>query len=100
MSLQASEDVLSSPRGFRGRRSRTEMMVDVLRAINGGAERPTRIMYKSNLSWLVSQELLTRLSSKGLIRSYVEGDRRRYLLTRTRLDLLSRFVRAAEEIRT
>ena len=76
------------------------MMVDVLRAINGGAERPTRIMYKSNLSWLVSQELLTRLSSKGLIRSYVEGDRRRYLLTRTGLDVLSRFVRAAEEIRT
>ena len=75
------------------------MMVDVLRAINGGAERPTQVMYRSNLSWLVSQELLMRLSGKGLIRSNMEGGRRRYMLTLAGLDVLSRFVRAAEEIR-
>jgi predicted transcriptional regulator len=74
-------------------------MVDVLKAINGGAERPTQIMYRSNLSWLVSQELLRLLSGKGLIRSNEEGGRRRYVLTPVGFDVLSRFVRAAEEIR-
>ena len=46
--MQASEDIFSQPKSFRGRRSRTEMMVDVLRAINGGAERPTQVMYTSH----------------------------------------------------
>ena len=49
---------------------------------------------------LVSQELLMRLSDKGLVRSNMEGGRRRYVLTPTGLDVLSRLVRAAEEIRT
>jgi len=57
-------------------------------------------MYKSNLSWLVSQDLLRRLASKGLVRSNTEGGRRRYVLTPVGFDVLGRFVRAAEEIRT
>jgi predicted transcriptional regulator len=95
-----SPDIFSSPeKRFRGRRSRTEMMVDVLRAVHGGAERPTQVMYRSNLSWLVCQDLLRRSSARGFIRAVEEGGRKRYVLTPAGVDVLGRFVRAAEEMR-
>ena len=57
-----------------GRRSRTEMMVDVLRAVRGGAVLPTRVMYRSNLSWSVCQDLLKHLAAKGLLETRAEGN--------------------------
>lgn len=106
MSLRSSEawgeqasGIFTAPREkVRGRRSRMEMTVDVIRAIHGGAERPTQVMYRSNLSWLVCQELLKHLSAKGFVRAAADGDRRLYGLTSEGVDVLWRFAKAAEEI--
>ena len=56
-------------------------MLDILAAVKGKAEKPTRIMYRSNLSWSLCQELLRHLTGKGLIRVVAQGRRKRYELT-------------------
>jgi len=63
------------------RRSRKEMMLDVLEAVKEGPERPTRIMYRANLSWSICQDLLGHLVERGLVRPIAEGERKRYDLT-------------------
>ncbi|MDG7012094.1 MAG: hypothetical protein JRN17_03290 [Nitrososphaerota archaeon] len=88
-----------SPKGDAlGRRSRTEMMVDVLRAVSGGAVLPTRVMYRSNLSWSVCQDLLKHLAAKGLLETRAEGERRVIVLTPRGSLALSGYCRAVEEI--
>jgi len=56
-------------------------MLDILAAVKGKAEKPTRIMYRSNLSWSVCKELLGHLTGKGLIKVVAQGKRKRYELT-------------------
>ena len=56
-------------------------MLDILAAVKGKAEKPTRIMYRSNLSWSLCQELLRHLTGKGLIKVVAQGRRKRYELT-------------------
>jgi len=82
---------------LRRRRSRREMMLDILEAVREGAEGPTRIMYKANLSWFICQDLLEQLVKRGSIRP-VEGTRKRYELTPKGSDILSWSRRVAEEI--
>lgn len=48
------------------RRSRYEIIADILSVARGGA-RPTRIMYKSNLSFERKKRYLNRLLDAGLI---------------------------------
>ncbi|MDG6922291.1 MAG: hypothetical protein JRN67_03240 [Nitrososphaerota archaeon] len=54
------------------RRSRMETYFDVLTAVGAGAEKPTRVMYKSNICWTVLKESLARLQSCGLIAEEVD----------------------------
>ena len=49
------------------RRSSFQITIDVLKVINKGEERPTRIMYASNLSWNSLKSTLSLLVSKGYI---------------------------------
>ena len=49
------------------RRSRFEICLEVLRAINKGVRKPTRIMYAANLSWRPLQKLLESMVSGGFI---------------------------------
>ena len=81
-----------------GRRSRTEMMVDVLRAVSGGAVLPTRATYRSNLSWSVCQGLLKHLAAKGILETRAEGERRVVVLTPRGSLALSGYCKAVEEI--
>jgi predicted transcriptional regulator len=74
------------------------MMVHVLDAIKGGPEKPTHIMYRSNLSWAMCQGLLGHLVERGFVKVVPKGARKRYELTQTGSDLLSSFIRAAEAI--
>ena len=74
------------------------MMVDVLRAVRGGAVLPTRVMYRSNLSWSVCQDLLKHLVARGLLETHAEGERRLIVLTPKGSLALSEYCRAAEEI--
>jgi hypothetical protein len=44
-----------------------ETFCDMLAAIGKGAEKPTHIMYKANLSWNVMQAYLKVLVTQGLV---------------------------------
>jgi predicted transcriptional regulator len=83
---------------LQGRRSHIEMMVHVLDAIRSGADKPTRVMYKSNLSWSVCQSLLSHLAERGFVKVVPDGPRRRYELTLSGSEVLSSFTRVAEAI--
>ena len=73
-----------------------EMMVHVLDAIRRGADKPTRVMYKSNLSWSMCQMFLSHLAERGFVRVVSDGPRKRYELTPSGAELLSSFTRIAE----
>ncbi|MCW4049802.1 MAG: winged helix-turn-helix domain-containing protein [Candidatus Bathyarchaeota archaeon] len=49
------------------RRSRLEILLDVLNAIKNGTEKPTRIMYECNLSWKLLNDALSSLVSQDLV---------------------------------
>jgi predicted transcriptional regulator len=49
------------------RRSRLEVNIDVLKVIQEGVSKPTRIMYMANLSWTLTQETLNDMTQQKLI---------------------------------
>ena len=51
----------------KGRRSKLELILDVLESVMSGTEKPTRIMYEANLSWKTLNENLSSLTSQGLL---------------------------------
>ncbi len=63
------------------RRSRFEIYFDILKVIGKGTDRPTRIMYQTNLSWIVLQEMFESLTSGGFIGERPEKSGVRYYLT-------------------
>jgi predicted transcriptional regulator len=50
-----------------GRRSKLEIMINVLNVIQDGETKPTRIMYGANLSWKICSEILDSLVSQELV---------------------------------
>ena len=63
------------------RRSRLEIYFDILEVINSGIDKPTRIMYKANLSWNSLQDHFTTLLSGEFIREEVVKKSARYFIT-------------------
>jgi predicted transcriptional regulator len=85
--------------GLSRRRSRLELVLGVLRAVRGGVDRPTRVMYAVNLSWRPTQGILGGLVERGLL-EMVEGKGRgrvRYGLTEKGLGVL-RYFEGAEAL--
>jgi len=83
---------------LRRRRSRGEMMLNILEAVKEGAEGPTQIMYRANLSWSICQELLGHLVERSLIKRIDEGERRHYELTPKGSEVLGWSSKVADEI--
>jgi len=75
------------------KRSRLEIYLDVLEAVASGIEKPTRIMYATNLSWKPTQKIIEFLINQGLIKEFTVGKRRRYEITEKGLDVLKYFRR-------
>jgi predicted transcriptional regulator len=50
------------------RRSRLEIYFDVLKALDKGVDKPTRLMYKANLSWSSLQDTFDTLIDGGFMR--------------------------------
>lgn len=69
------------PTSFKLRRSRLEIHFDILRAIERGIVKPTRIMYKTNLSWYIMQDMFDALIKGGFIQEERKGYSRRYHVT-------------------
>jgi predicted transcriptional regulator len=64
------------------KRSRLELHLDILKAIKKGTSKPTRIMYRTNLSWkplmkilnsLVDQDLIIRNGKNGHVTHKITG---------------------------
>lgn len=85
-----------------GRRSQLAVYLDVLRIIKEGTEKPTRIMYGANLSWIPLKKVLTSMISQGLIteiESSNKGDKRTkktYKITQKGMNVLRYFYKAKE----
>lgn len=75
-----------------------ETFCDILRAIGAGAEKPTHIMYKANLSWTVMQLYLKSLENQGLVVSNSEQGKRLYRLSEKGFQLLSQFLTIREDL--
>ncbi len=63
------------------RRSRLEIYFDTLNAIERGIVKPTRIMYKANLSWKSMQDIFGKLIDSGLILEETLGNLKQYHVT-------------------
>jgi predicted transcriptional regulator len=68
-----------------------ETYFDMLAAIGKGAEKPTHIMYKANLSWNVMQSYLKVLVTQGLVVITPEDEKKTYHLTPKGLQVLNHF---------
>ena len=64
------------------RRSRLEIYLDILKAIKNGINKPTRIMYATNLSWTPLQEVLESMLSQNLIQITENNRRKKYFITK------------------
>ena len=80
------------------RRSRVETYCDVLYAIGSGAEKPTHIMYKANLSWNVLDNHIEKLLKKGLVVSEKGASRERFHLTEKGFRVLKQFIVLRQEL--
>lgn len=77
------------------RRSKLEIMLEVLSVVREGVDKPTRIMYAANLSWLPTQKVLDNLVKTALLREIAVPDDnrsgRRYNVTEKGLNVLAYF---------
>lgn len=81
-----------------GKRSRLEMYADVLCAIADGAEKPTHVMFKANLSWPGVQACLKTMIKRGLIAMRQVREQKRYELTYEGFQALSLFLKLKERL--
>ena len=85
------------------RRSKLELILDVLEAVMNDTEKPTRIMYEANLSWTILNEILSSLVSQSLLeeidtsRSRDRRNNRVYRITK-KGETVVRFYRNAEKL--
>lgn len=80
------------------RRSQLEIRMDILRAIMEGAEGPTQIMYKANLSWILLCDHLVALSEQGFVGEKTIGNRKKYSLTGRGIEIVSAYLNLIREI--
>lgn len=80
------------------RRSQLEIRMDILRAIMEGAEGPTQIMYKANLSWILLCDHLSALGEQGFVGEKTVGNRKKYSLTGKGIEIVSAYLNLIREI--
>ena len=76
-----------------------ETFCDILQAISEGAQRPTHIMYRTNLSWSVMEGYVKSLEAQALIVANLDANKRSYHLSTKGLQLLSQFLTIREDLR-
>jgi len=82
------------------RRSKLDIMLNVLSVVRGGVDKPTRIMYAANLSWRPTQRILRSLVQRGLLREIEDTEsrrtKRRYEITEKGMRVLKYFDKARD----
>ncbi len=84
--------------GQAGRRSKMETCGDILRAIAAGAQKPTHIMYRANLSWNIMQGYISGLEAQGYVVSTIESERKVYKLSQRGFEILNRMQQVKQEL--
>ncbi len=69
------------PRPAPMRRSMLEVRMDILKVVAEGYSKPTHIMNKSNIAWVILQKNLTSLIASGFLLQSGEGSRVEYSIT-------------------
>jgi len=80
------------------KRSRLEIYLDILRVVSKGTSKPTRIMYRTNLSWKPLMGILESLLDQDLIISDDQGSHTIYRITEKGKNVLGYFSQAMELI--
>ncbi|HKT21691.1 MAG TPA: winged helix-turn-helix domain-containing protein [Nitrososphaerales archaeon] len=80
------------------RRSKTEMVCDLMLAVAGGAVRPTKIMQKANLTWNALLVYLQALALNGLIRRVEKGNVATYHLTEKGEEVLQAYLKLKDKL--
>ena len=81
------------------KRSKLELYLEVLDAIDKGTRKPTRIMYRTNLSWKPLMKILEYLQDQSLIKCEKKGSSTIYRITdkgKNALEYLSRALKLIE----
>jgi predicted transcriptional regulator len=83
------------------RRSSFQIAVDVLKVINEGEFRPTRIMYASNLSWNTLRSTLDLLVNKGYTEEQFDQQTRgkQYIITPSGMNVLKYYDRLEDLVK-
>ena len=95
---ESGSSSLMEKRKVLSRRSQLEIRMDMLKVIKAGAEKPTQIMYKANLSWVALQTHLTQMIERGLLKWVTEGTRKRYELTLKGSSVMYAYQKILEEV--
>lgn len=69
------------------RRSRLDIMLNVLSVVGDGVDKPTRIMYAANLSYRLTERILRSLVRQGLLREIEDTRSRR---TKKRYEIMEK----------
>ena len=80
------------------KRSRIEIYLDVLQVIRKGVQKPTRIMYRTNLSWKPLMQIFDAMIEQDLIISEDMGRHVTYKITEKGINVLNYFHKAMELI--
>ena len=81
------------------KRSKIEIYAEILQAIDDGCHKPTRIMYKSNLSWVSLMKALNILKDIEALRVENEGKRKRCFVTEKGREILRQYKQLAITLR-
>ena len=96
--VQSQSPIAEAKKKVLARRSQLEIRMDMLKVIKAGAEKPTQIMYKANLSWVALQTHLSQMIQRGLLRWVSEGTRKRYELTLKGSSVMYAYQKILEEV--
>ena len=77
-------------------RSRLEIYIDVLKAIDNGTDILTRIMYETNLSWISIYDVFDSLIKGDFIRAHKKKHLTRYYITEMGKNALSYQLKSLE----
>ena len=84
-------------RKLRARRSPLELRMDILTVVRDGAEGPTAIMFKANLSWKLLTQHLKELLTLGILSEHSSKNRFFYRLTDKGINVLRSYMLVADQ---
>ena len=76
------------------KRNKLEIIKDILEVIKNknGKIKPTHILYKSNLSYIMMEDYLTELIGKNFIEERINGKNKTYIIKARGLEFLEKYL--------